>query len=119
MTGFGRKIGFPTANIKVIERNKIIPGNGVYAVLTKIDNNIYQSMLNIGNRPTVSSTDKRTIEVNIFDFKENIYEKKIDIYIYSKIRDEIKFPDTEKLKLQLVQDKIMAQQFLPENSSFC
>ena len=73
----GRKIGFPTANIKT-DGNIIIPSNGVYAVTVNLnDGDIRKGMLNIGIRPTFDNGKNRSVEVNIFDFSENIYGKQI------------------------------------------
>ncbi len=76
----GRKLGFPTANIEASFKHKIIPGYGVYAVKVFIDEHEYKGMLNIGTRPTFNkNADNRSIEVNIFDFKRNIYGSDITL----------------------------------------
>jgi riboflavin kinase/FMN adenylyltransferase len=110
----GRTIGYPTANIEIEDEEKLIPGNGVYAVKIQIEN--YKSdsyriqiadlkgMMNIGTRPTVNGT-KRTIEVNIFDFDETIYGKKLTISLHKRLREEQKFNGLEALKAQLAKDK--------------
>lgn len=100
----GREIGFPTANIKVNEWYKLIPANGVYAVKITIDNTIFNGMLNIGKRPTVNGTTE-TIEVNIFNFNQNIYNKSVRVEFYERIRDEHKFETLSDLKEQLHIDK--------------
>lgn len=100
----GREIGFPTANIKVNEWYKLKPANGVYAVKIKIDNTIFNGMLNIGKRPTVNGTTE-TIEVNIFNFNQNIYNKSVRVEFYERIRDEHKFETLSDLKEQLHIDK--------------
>ncbi len=106
----GRTIGFPTANIKVTEWYKLIPAQGVYAVKIKLDGNIFEGMLNIGSRPTLNGTDNETIEVNIFNFEQEIYNKEIQIEFYERIRDEQKFEDLASLKKQLEIDKQKAIQ---------
>ncbi len=107
----GRTIGFPTANLEITNAEKIVPGNGVYAVKIKFttDHSLltFKGMMNIGIRPTVDGT-KRTIEVNIFNFNEDIYGKKIRVYIRSFLRKEIKFSGVDELKSQLEKDKISA-----------
>lgn len=108
----GREIGFPTANIMVEESYKIIPGNGVYAVKVWIDNNAYDAMLNIGYRPTFNSESSVKIEVHIFDFDKDIYDKTIKIEFIDRIRDEKKFNNAEELKIQLNMDKISALKLL-------
>jgi riboflavin kinase / FMN adenylyltransferase len=100
----GRKLGFPTANVEVFEKYKLIPSDGTYAVRLLINNTIYKGMLNIGIRPTVDG-HHRAIEVNIFNFNEEIYHKQLTIYFVQKIRNEIKFDNLEALKEQLAKDK--------------
>ncbi len=102
----GRTIGFPTANILIDESIKIIPKRGVYAVEVQLPNYTYYiGMMNIGIRPTVDQQLNETIEVNIFDFNEEIYSSEIKIKLYSRIRDEHKFDSIEKLKEQLSNDE--------------
>ena len=106
----GRTIGYPTANIEIEEEQKLIPGNGVYAVTVKIislDNKDYSGMMNIGIRPTINGV-MRVIEVNIFDFDEDIYEQAITITLKKHLRSEIKFNGLDALKEQLAKDKIAA-----------
>lgn len=100
----GREIGFPTANIEVNEWYKLIPAKGVYAVKVSMDGNVFDGMLNIGNRPTLNGKEE-TIEVNIFNFHDNIYTKTIKIEFYERIRDEQKFEHFSDLKTQLKIDK--------------
>ncbi len=109
----GRKLGFPTANIEASDKYKIIPGYGVYAVLIEIDDKQYKGMLNIGTRPTFNNNaDNRSIEVNIFDFAENIYGKSITLVFIDKIREEKKFAGVDALVEQLKTDKEVAQELL-------
>ncbi len=107
----GRQIGFPTANLKINEWYKLIPANGVYAVKTLIGTETLKGMLNIGSRPTINGTDV-TIEVNIFNFDKDIYNKEITIEFYERIRDEHKFDKLSDLKNQLQTDKNNALQIL-------
>jgi len=102
----GHEIGFPTANIDPQESYKLVPKDGVYAVKVEIDDVMYNGMLNIGFRPTVNhQMDNRSIEVNIFDFDQNIYYKNISIHFYKRIRNEQMFKGIDALKEQLVKDK--------------
>tara|TARA_Y100000589_G_scaffold156122_1_gene148674 strand:+ start:13723 stop:14655 length:933 start_codon:yes stop_codon:yes gene_type:complete len=103
--GLGHKIGFPTANIEISDSKKIIPQNGVYSVFINHNTNRFKGMLNIGYKPTVSN-EIFTIEVNIFDFKQQIYNEPITVEFVKKIRDEIKFKNIQELQQQLEQDKI-------------
>ncbi|MEE9362449.1 MAG: bifunctional riboflavin kinase/FAD synthetase [Cellulophaga sp.] len=102
--GIGKQIGFATANIHIEEDYKLIPKDGVYTVTSTIDNHIIYGMMNIGYNPTVSGTEK-SIEVNFFDFDQNLYGKKIQVDIVERIRDEQKFNSLEELKNQLKKDK--------------
>lgn len=106
----GRTIGFPTANLQIIDTEKLIPANGVYAVDVKIeDSNLqYKGMMNMGTKPTFDGLEK-SIEVNIFDFDEMIYEKKLTVFLKLKIRDEMKFDSVEALVMQLNKDRAAAQ----------
>ena len=109
----GRKLGFPTANIETSDKHKIIPGYGVYAVKVTLNNKFYNGMLNIGTRPTFNkNADNRSIEVNIFDFADDIYEQEITIVFTDKIRDEQKFSGVEMLVEQLKKDKTAALKIL-------
>ncbi len=101
----GRKLGFPTANV-FIELDKLIPQNGVYSVKVLVKNREYLGMLNIGYQPTIEQTDKkRRIEVNIFNFKKNIYGEEITVLLKKKIRNEKKFKNWATLKRQIIVDK--------------
>ncbi|HDR51868.1 MAG TPA: bifunctional riboflavin kinase/FAD synthetase, partial [Mariniphaga anaerophila] len=83
----GRKLGFPTANIEASDPHKLIPGYGVYAVEVLISGKKYQGMLNIGSRPTFNkNADSRSIEVHIFDFSDDLYNKEITLVFAGKIR---------------------------------
>lgn len=107
----GRTIGFPTANIEIDETYKLIPKNGVYIVKSYYNNKDIFGMMNIGNRPTVNG-DHQTIEVNFFDFDENIYGQKLTITLLNRIRDEQKFASVDDLKMQLNEDKATSLQFI-------
>lgn len=109
----GRKLGFPTANIEASDPHKLIPGYGVYAVEVMLSGRKYQGMLNIGIRPTFNkNADNRSIEVHIFDFEGNIYNKEITLIFVGKIRDEQKFSGLEALTEQLRKDKVSALKIL-------
>lgn len=112
----GRTMDFPTANIDVTFKNKLIPAQGIYAVKVVIDSSRYNGMLNIGFRPTFGGTQKR-IEVHIFDFGREIYGKHIRIEFYHKIRSEIRFENIGALKSQLEQDKQAALNLLEKKKN--
>lgn len=103
--GLGKKIGYPTANIKPIDDCQIIPSNGVYNVDIKIKDRIYNGMCNIGFRPTVNGTSNR-IEVNIFSSESlSLYSKEITVIFKEYLRNEKNFSSIDELKLQLDKDK--------------
>ena len=102
----GRTIGFPTANMKLYNPLKAVPGNGVYAVRAEVFGKSYMGMCNIGTRPTVADSTERTIETYILDFNEDIYGLDLRIRFVGKIRDEQKFNSLEMLKEQLEKDRI-------------
>ena len=102
----GRQIGFPTANIKVLEKHKLLPGKGVYAVNVTVQNHQYKGMLNIGSRPTINDDAGRSsIEVHLFDMHEEFYNETIQVEFSAKLRDEKKFINLDELKDQLHKDK--------------
>lgn len=107
----GRTIGFPTANIKPDDPEKLVPFDGVYAVLVKYNQNVFGGMMNIGNRPTVNGTE-RTIEVFMFDFDKEIYGEKLSIEFITRLRDQVKFNGLDELKEQLVNDERIARKKL-------
>jgi riboflavin kinase / FMN adenylyltransferase len=100
----GRTIGFPTANLKIAENFKLIPKNGVYIVKSIIDSKTVFGMMNIGFNPTVEGKFQ-TIEINYFDFNQDLYNQKITVSIVERIRDEEKFESIDHLKTQLAKDK--------------
>lgn len=103
----GRKLGYPTANLKIENEEKITPGNGIYAVYAQTENSPERKkgMMSIGFRPTVDGK-KRVIEVNIFDFDEEIYDQTLKVFVKKYLREEKKFDGLEALVKQIDQDKI-------------
>ena len=102
--GLGKQINYPTANVSIEEDYKIIPKDGVYFIKTTIDNKLYNGMMNIGHRPTIGTKEK-SIEVNLFNFDRDIYDRIISVDVVEKIRDEKKFSSIEDLKTQLSKDE--------------
>lgn len=101
----GRTLGYPTANLQLSTEEKLVPGNGVYAVTVVLPSGeVKQGMMNIGVRPTVDGT-KRMIEVNIFDFNQDIYGSELRVYVQKYLRGEQKFNGLDALKQQLSVDK--------------
>ncbi|NJM26187.1 MAG: riboflavin biosynthesis protein RibF, partial [Bacteroidia bacterium] len=107
----GRMLGYPTANIEIETRYKLIPADGIYAVTVDQGGTRYGGMLYIGNRPTVAG-QKRNIEVNIFDFNKDIYGEDVTVHFHHLIRHDVKFHDLESLKIQLGKDKVEALKWL-------
>jgi len=104
--GRGKGLGYPTANIDTDHSDKIIPGNGIYAAsVTFKDKTVYHGMLNIGYNPTFDGKTK-TIEINIFDFKKDIYDEIVTLEFYEKIRDEKKFDSALSLIDQIKKDEV-------------
>ena len=103
----GRTIGFPTANLSLRQEEKMLPANGVYAVEVTLagHNKKLPGMMNIGFRPTVDGS-KKTIEVHIFDFEEDIYGRVLQVTVLRRIRPEQKFSGIEELRDQLEKDRI-------------
>ena len=107
----GRQIDYPTANISIEEDYKLIPKRGSYVVSSKIDNVLVYGMMNIGTNPTVDGK-KETMEVHFFNFNKDIYDKKIQVNLLHRIRDEQKFKSVEVLKQQLAKDKEASLKFI-------
>lgn len=108
----GRTIGYPTANIAIHNSYKLIPKNGVYAILAVFQGQEYGGMLNIGNRPTVKNDAPVSIEAHLFDFNKSIYDEVITIKLISALRDEKKFDGIDALIAAIQQDEIAAKAIL-------
>jgi riboflavin kinase/FMN adenylyltransferase len=126
----GRQLGYPTANLKIHDAEKIIPGDGIYAVYASVKKGSqteneamrevnsfpivdvqHKGMMSIGFRPTVDGK-KRVIEVNVFDFNKEIYGWTMRVYVKKFLRAEVKFNTLEELVKQIDQDKINSLQVL-------
>lgn len=101
----GRTIGFPTANMKLYEPLKMLPGNGVYSVEVDSLGRRYRGMCNIGTRPTVNAGKDTTVETHIFGFDEDIYGLDLKVTFKEKIRDERRFESLGALRNQLILDR--------------
>jgi riboflavin kinase/FMN adenylyltransferase len=108
----GNTIGYPTANVRPNEPNKLMPANGVYLVHAKIKNEIVFGMANIGTRPTFTDDIQPTLEVNFFDFDDDIYGKYITVNFLEFLRKEVKFDSLQALLNQLEEDKKNCQQII-------
>lgn len=107
----GQKLGYPTANLEILDENKLIPPDGVYAVKVFVGRQDFLGMMNIGIRPTVNKSDqvlhntKKYLEVHILDFHGDIYNEIIKVEFIKFIREEKKFDSIEKLINQLELDR--------------
>jgi len=102
----GTQIGFPTANVLVSSPDKIIPANGVYAVLVRTEGIQYMGMMNIGYRPTIEEQpDKIVLEANLINFSGDLYNKIVEVTFITKVRDEKKFNSIYELRSQIEQDR--------------
>ncbi len=101
----GRELGFPTANIELDDKLKMLPALGIYFVETSIDDKKHFGLLSIGKRPTFYSSGEITPEVYIYDFSDDIYGKDITIKIIERLREEIKYDSADELIVQMNKDK--------------
>ena len=104
-SGRGKELGFPTANFIPIEKNQLIPANGVYCIRGRINGNSLYGMCNLGVRPTFDETDF-VMEVHFFQNEvDDIYSKIITVEFLERVRDEKKFSNPKELIKQLEKDK--------------
>ncbi len=108
----GTILGFPTANIEIENKRKLIPKNGVYIVECKIQDDTVYGVMNIGVRPTFSDTTSVIIEVHLIEFNKNIYDEEIKVSLLKRLRDEKKFESKEELIYQIEKDKRKAIQYV-------
>ncbi len=108
----GRELGMPTANLVPVSEFKMIPANGVYAVRVKLDGVMHQGVMSVGTNPTVSSDNLKKLEVNIFDFNEDVYGKILEVEFVKYIRPEEKYSNLDELKAKMNADKLQAMEIL-------
>ena len=107
----GRELGYPTANIEISEKYKLIPHFGIYAVLVYLEEECYQGMLYIGQRPSIKDDSYVSVEVNILDFNDEIYKQKIKVELIKYIRDDMQFDDMAGLTNQISIDEKTVRSF--------
>ena len=107
----GKTINFPTANLHIEEKYKLIPKKGVYIVKSIVKDQLYFGMMNIGKNPTIKGK-KKSIEIHFFDFDQDIYGSSLKIELIKRIRSEEKFDSVKDLKKQLEKDKSFALNYL-------
>ncbi|HQQ93638.1 MAG TPA: bifunctional riboflavin kinase/FAD synthetase [Bacteroidia bacterium] len=101
----GRQLGYPTANLLLNDAEKILPAKGIYLVGVEFEGKHHFGMMNVGTNPTTDTGNDIKLEVHIFDFNSDIYNKHLTIRFIKHLRDEKKFPDLESLKAQLRKDE--------------
>lgn len=109
----GRTLGFPTANLMLDYKLKLLPQDGVYAAWAFFRGQSYKAMLNIGFKPTVLGSD-RSIEIHIIDFNQIIYGEFLEVELVEKVRDEKNFENLDRLKRQLENDRKIVMGILEE-----
>ncbi len=107
----GSNIGFPTINLDIEQKNKLLPLRGVYGGIVEVNEERHFCMVNVGDNPTLNRKDFM-VEAHILDFSGNLYGARVSIKFYFRIRDELKFSSMEKLKEQLLKDKETVKQKL-------
>ena len=110
----GRTLGFPTANLILLEPYKLIPKEGAYIVYSALNNTRIFGMMNIGNNPTLGENE-RSIEVHFFDLNEDLYDSVLCISLLAFIRPEEKFSSVEALKTQLEKDRDFSKKYVKDN----
>jgi riboflavin kinase/FMN adenylyltransferase len=110
----GKKLGFPTANINLKDLDLCLPPLGVYAVVVKIGDESYQGAANIGIAPTVRNSLDPILEVYLFDFAGDLYNRFVEVILYAFIRPEIKFSNLDELKKQIQEDVGIIQSSLKD-----
>ena len=110
--GIGKTIGTPTANIQLDSIEKIIPLDGVYAVICQIKDAHFKGIMNIGYKPTVDKGQVRTIEIHLFNYEKDIYGVNLTSKVIERIRDEVKFSSLDALKSQILKDNVKANKIL-------
>lgn len=113
----GEKIGFRTANVALADDEKLIPGNGIYAVHVYVLQQQYQGMLYIGTNSTLMSGGELSVEVHIFDFEKDIYHEEITIELVAFVRDDATFNSVEELTEHIQADQRMTLKLLDEKNA--
>jgi riboflavin kinase/FMN adenylyltransferase len=108
----GRTLGYPTANIAITGAYKLVPADGIYAVRLALLGGMYDGMLYIGKRPTLAGGLDRSIEVNIFDFEDDIYGAYVELELVAYLRGDVTFTSMDALREQLALDKQAAMEVL-------
>ncbi|MGB3773795.1 MAG: bifunctional riboflavin kinase/FAD synthetase [Leeuwenhoekiella sp.] len=114
--GLGRKMNYPTANLKITESYKIIPHKGIYVVQCLIENKMEYGMMSIGTNPTVGGSDL-TIETYFFDLDRDLYDKNLEIQVLKRIRDEKNFNNVDELIIAMQEDEKFSRDFIANSNA--
>jgi len=112
--GRGKSLGFPTANLVPDDRDKLIPGPGVYLIGASVGTEEFFGMLNVGRNPTMTDGERQTIEAHLFEIDRDLYGEKIQVTFLKRLRDEIRFGSKEELISQLNRDREESERLLPQ-----
>lgn len=108
----GRELSYPTANIELQNKHKIIPKQGVYLIQSDIDNQVVYGMMNIGTKPTFDTTNP-SIEVHFFDWNGDLYDQTLQVKLLKWVREEQKFGSVEELQAQIHADERYCRSYIP------
>jgi len=101
----GRRLGYPTANLRVEDPHKLIPKSGIYAAQTRVGDQWFKSMVYIGSRLTRNADGISVVEINVLDFKEDLYDQSMSVRFLSRLREDRKFDSLEELQAQIRLDE--------------
>ena len=112
----GTQLGFPTANLVLVDNKQLVPAAGAYAVKVRMEHSVEwkHGMMNIGMRPTFDG-HKRTLEVHVFRLNEDLYGQQLLVSFIERLREEQRFENVESLISQLQQDAVLAEQILNQD----
>ena len=113
----GREIGFPTANLEISDKYKLIPPHGIYAVFVWLKGKRYKGMMYHGDRPVLKDHHNVTLEINIFDFKEDIYDQILRVELIAFLRSDKRFGTLESLIVQLAEDERESRLILAQDEN--
>ena len=108
----GRELSYPTANIELQNKHKIIPKQGVYLIQSDLDNQVVYGMMNIGTKPTFDTTNP-SIEVHFFDWNGDLYDQTLQVKLLKWVREEQKFDSVEELQAQIHADERYCRSYIP------
>lgn len=108
----GRELSYPTANIELQNKHKIIPKQGVYLIQSDLDNQVVYGMMNIGTKPTFDTTNP-SIEVHFFDWNGDLYGQTLQVKLLKWVREEQKFDSVEELQAQIHADERYCRSYIP------